>query len=210
MKVLIADDHELIRDAVRRMLAGVEELTIVGEAESGAELLSLVAATDADVVLLDLRMPQLDGLACLDRIRVDYPRVKVIVLSACSDPRHIAAALKRGACGYVLKSIDPRDLVSAIRQSVDGSLFTTLTEAEEGERAAAKAVGLSARELSILAAVARGLSNQAIARDLWVSEQTVKFHLRNVYRKLGVANRTEAARYAHREGLVDAPVAAVA
>ena len=210
LKIVIADDHELIRHAVRRTLADTEDVALVGEAASGAEVLPLIAATDPDVVLLDLRMPHLDGLSCLEQIRARYPRVKVLVLSACSDSRQIGAALKRGACGYVLKTINPLDLASAIRQSVEGSFFNALSGAEDAERAAVKASGLSKRELSILAAVARGLSNQEIARELWVSEQTIKFHLGNIYRKLGVANRTEAARYAHEQGLLDPPLEAVA
>jgi DNA-binding NarL/FixJ family response regulator len=151
-------------------------------------------------------MPHVDGLTCLDQIRKRYPKVKVIVLSVFSDSEHIEAALKRGASGYIVKSVNPLDLPSAIRQAVEGTVYHALGLPEVDETTTAKAAGLTEREIAILKAVARGLSNQAIGKELWVTEQTVKFHLTNIYRKLGVANRTEAARYAYQNGLVESPV----
>jgi DNA-binding NarL/FixJ family response regulator len=148
-------------------------------------------------------MPQLDGLACLDRLRKHHPSVKVIVLSVFSDAEQIERALKRGACGYIVKSVNPLDLPAAIRQAYEGTVYHALGLPEVEEDETAKAAGLTEREIGILKAVARGLSNQAIGRGLWVTEQTVKFHLTNIYRKLGVANRTEAARYAYQNGLVE-------
>jgi DNA-binding NarL/FixJ family response regulator len=206
MKVLIADDHRLMVEGIRRALAPAEDIEIVGEACNGSQVLPLVRRTNPDVVLLDMRMPQMDGLACLDHIRKHCPKVKVIILSVFSDQEHIQAAFNHGASGYIVKSVNPIDLPSAIRQAVEGSVFHALGFPEVDEATAGKAAGLTERELSILRAVARGLSNAAIGKELWVTEQTVKFHLTNIYRKLHLANRTEAARYAYQHGLVESPL----
>jgi DNA-binding NarL/FixJ family response regulator len=205
MKVLIADDHRLMLEGIRRALEGVEGFEIVGEAYTGSQVLPLVGRTHPDVVLLDIRMPQMDGLTCIELIRKRYPKVKVVVLSVFNDPEHIQAALKRGASGYIVKSVNPLDLPSALRQALEGTVYHPLGLPETDDESEAKAAGLTERELAILKAVARGLSNQAIGKELWVTEQTVKFHLTNIYRKLGVANRTEAARYAYQHGLVESP-----
>lgn len=211
MKVLIADDHRLIVAGIRRALeVEEEEFEVVGEANTGAQVLPLVGRTDPDVVLLDIRMPKMDGLLCLEQIRARYPQVKVVMLSVFSDPEHIQMALLHGASGYIVKTINPRDLPSALRQAVEGSVYHAIGLPEITEETEARAAGLTERELTILKAVARGLSNQAIGHELWVTEQTVKFHLTNIYRKLGVANRTEAARYAYQHGLVESPVYEVA
>ena len=205
MKVLIADDHRLILAGIRRALEAVEDIEIVGEANVGSQVLPLVRRTNPDVVLLDMRMPQMDGLACLDQIRKHCPKVKVVVLSVFGDSDHIQAAFRHGASGYIVKSVNPLDLPSAIRQAVEGDVFHAVGLPEQnGDEG--KAVGLTDRELSILKAVARGLSNQAIGKELWVTEQTVKFHLTNIYRKLNLANRTEAARYAYQHGLAESPM----
>jgi len=206
LKVLLADDHRLMLAGIKRALEAADDIEIVGEAYSGSQVLPLVSRTNPDVVLLDLRMPEMDGLACLDLIRRRHPEVKVVVLSVFSDSEHIETALKRGACGYIVKSVNPIDLPSAIRQVMEGAVYHALGLPEVDESASARAAGLTEREIAILKAVARGLSNQAIGKELWVTEQTVKFHLTNIYRKLGVANRTEAARYAYQNGLVESPV----
>ena len=135
-----------------------------------------------------------------------YPAVIVVVLSAFANPEQIQAALARGASGYIVKSINPLDLPSAIRQAVEGTVYHALGMPEVSEVAMARAAGLTERELTIIKSVARGLSNQAIGKELWVTEQTVKFHLTNIYRKLGVANRTEAARWAYAKGFIESPV----
>jgi DNA-binding NarL/FixJ family response regulator len=203
MKLLIADDHPLILVGVRQILEGEPLFEVVGTATTGAEVLPLVARLNPDVVLLDLRMPGMDGLGCLERIRERHPKVKVVVLSMSTDPEQIQAAFKRGACGFVIKSIDPSDLASAIRQAVQGTAFHALGLPALNENAVGRAAGLTEREVTIMKAVSRGLSNQAIGKELWVTEQTVKFHLTNIYKKLGVTNRTEAARWAFAKGLAD-------
>ena len=205
LRILIADDHQLMLDGIRRALEPCEDFEIVGEAHSGSEVLPVIGRTDPDVVLLDMRMPGMDGLTCLERIRERYPRIKVVVLSVFREPEHIEAALKRGASGYIVKSVNPLDLPAALRQAFEGTVYHALGVSAEDQPARARGTGLTDRELGILKAVARGLSNQAIGKELWVTEQTVKFHLTNIYRKLGVANRTEAARYAFEHDLAETP-----
>ena len=153
MKVLIADDHDLMLAGVKRALAAAG-MSVVGEARRGADVLPLIAATGPDVVLLDMRMPDVHGLTTLERIRERYPRTKVVMLSASDDVRQIRGALRAGAAGYVLKSIDPRDLASAVRQAVDGCVFTAVTDGEADGRSAARAAGLSEREHGVLAGLA--------------------------------------------------------
>jgi DNA-binding NarL/FixJ family response regulator len=206
LKVLIADDHRLMLKAMRLSLEEADDLEIVGEATSGSQVLPLVAQTSPDLVLLDIRMPGMDGLMALELIRNRHPKVKVVMISGLDEPDVIKAALRRGASAFVAKTIDPRDLASALRQAAEGTVFQALGIPEEDETSVAKEAGLSKRELSILKALGSGLSNKQIAKELWLAEQTVKFHLTNIYRKLGVANRTEAVRYAYRHGLVESPL----
>ena len=201
LRVLIADDHPVLLAGVRRILedAGFE---VVGEAHSGPEVLPLAGRVDPDLAIIDLRMPGLDGLDCIDRLRRRYPRVKVVIFSMNGEPEQVQAAFQRGACGYVLKSIDPRGLVSAIRQAVDGTAFHARGLPALASDTASQSAGLTDRETEILKLVARGLSNAEIARELWVTEPTVKFHLTRTYRKLGVTSRTAAARWAFAKGLI--------
>jgi DNA-binding NarL/FixJ family response regulator len=203
IKVLLADDHPLILQGIRRALEDAGDIEIVAEARSGSQVLPLIGQTDPDLVMLDIQMPELDGLGCLDRIRARYPKVKVVMLSAHTDRKHIELALKRGASAYIAKTVNPLDLASALRQAFEGTVFTTFVPAGADEGNPGAAAGLTERELAMLTALTWGLSNQAIGKKYWVTEQTVKFHLGNIYRKLGVANRTEAARFAHENGLAD-------
>jgi DNA-binding NarL/FixJ family response regulator len=207
IRVLIADDHGLFRDGIRQALEAVDGIEVVAEATSGAEVLPLIARSDPDVVILDVRMPKLDGLGCLERIRRLHAKVKVVMLSAFSDPEHIQAAFKRGANAYIVKTVDPLDLPAALRQVLETTIYFPLSVASQPEENALVA-SLTEREVSMLKALARGLSNNAIGQEFWVTEQTVKFHLTNIYRKLGVRNRTEATRFAYQNGLAEDVVAA--
>jgi two-component system, NarL family, response regulator DegU len=202
VRVVVADDHPLILQGIRTALAEAEDMEIVGEADSGPKVLSLVRNTQPDFVLMDYTMPQFDGLACLDTLRSRHADVKVAVLSEHQEPEVIEAALRRGACAFVLKSINPSDLAAVIRQVVNRTVFQALDLESNEEEETARASGLTKREVSILQELAGGLSNEAIAKKLWITRETVKFHVRNIYRKLGVSNRTEAARYAYQHGLV--------
>lgn len=206
LRVLVADDHQLMLEAVRLALGEQDDIAIVGEAKRGREVLPKIASTDPDVVLLDVRMPEMDGLTCLDLIRKRFPLIKVVMLSGSEDPDIIEAALRRGASAFVTKQIDPRDLASAIRQAVEGTVFQAIGSSEEAPVSAAKEAGLTDKEITVLRAVAKGLSNKHVARELWVSEQTIKFHLTNIYRKLDVANRTEAVHFAVRHRIIENPM----
>jgi DNA-binding NarL/FixJ family response regulator len=203
VRVLIADDHPLIIKGVREALDSERDIEVVGEASTGAQVLPLVERAAPDVVLLDLRFPDGDGFTILDQILEAHPRVKVAMLSVVNDPAKISEALERGACAYIVKSIDASDLAAALRQAMSGT-FYCVGDLRLEETSRAELPGLSGREVEVLQGVARGLSNRAIARELWLSDQTVKFHLHNVYRKLGVSNRTEAAKYAFDHGLAEA------
>lgn len=200
----MADDHRLMLAAVRRALAEAEDLEIVGEVSVGSRVVPAVRETHPDVVLLDLRMPELDGLTCLARLRKHDPTIAVVILSSYSDEAQIEAAREAGALGYIVKTIEPVDLPAVLRSALSGGPFTVWGEEVPQSVGPAGTVALSERETVVLEAVARGLSNREIGRELWISEQTVKFHLRNLYRKLGVSSRTEAARYAYRSGIVAA------
>jgi DNA-binding NarL/FixJ family response regulator len=201
LKVLVADDHRLMLDALRLALSGTDGIELVGVTSEGRKVLPLVGQLHPDVVLLDFRMPDMDGLAVLDRLRERHPDVKVVMLSGSDDPELIQEALRRGASAFVLKQIDPADLPAAIRQAVAGTVYRTLGRDESTPEPPA-AAGLTPKERDVLARMAKGLSNAEIGRELWLSQLTVKFHLTNIYRKLGVANRTEAARAALERGLV--------
>ena len=204
IRVLIADDHPLIIAGVRRTIEHLDDIEVVGEAHSGSELLHLIERRDPTIVLMDLRMPGMSGFDCLEQIRERWPRLKVVVLSACDDRETIDGALRAGADAYVLKSAQPIDIASVLRQVASGVVFYAPTTPPHPPEAADDHPGpaLTERERSILSAVASGLTTAAISREMWVSEHTVKFHLTNIYRKLGVANRAGAVRYALEHHLV--------
>jgi DNA-binding NarL/FixJ family response regulator len=206
MRVVIADDHQLMLAGVRRALEADGGFEIVGETRNGTQVLPIVGRTQPDLVLLDVRMPQMDGLSCLDEIKRRHPDVKVVMLSASQDEQVIETALRRGASAYVVKNIDPTDLPSTLRQALEGNVYSAVGAPAEREASGARAAGLTEREIAILKALARGLSNDEIAKEFWVARQTVKFHLTNIYRKLGVRNRAEAMRQAYAFGLVDNPI----
>ena len=209
LKVVIADDHRLMLAAIRLALESASDIEVVGEAQTGSQVLPLVHQHSPDVVLLDIRMPGMNGLQCLEQLKTRFPAVKAIVLSGVDEPQVIQAALERGASAFILKYIDPRDLAAAIRQTVEGTVFQTVgSSAAPTAQASAKDLGLSERELEILKALAGGHSNKQIAKQLWLAEQTVKFHLTNIYRKLEVGSRTEAIRAAYEHGLVENPLLA--
>ena len=203
-RVLVADDHAPTREDIRAAVEADTRFTVVAVAADAADAVAAAMRERPDLALLDMRMPGMDGLTCLERIRKRHPDVKVVILSVSTDPGVIQDVLNRGASAYIVKSVNPADVPSALRQAVEGSVFSAIGLPETQVAAdAAKAAGLTERETAILKALARGLSNDAIGKELWVAEQTVKFHLTNIYRKLGVSNRTEATRYAYENGLVD-------
>ena len=170
----------------------------------------LVEEQRPDLVLLDHRMPGADGIACLKLIKRRHPKIKVVMLSASEDSAQIAEALAAGASAYIGKRINPDDLASTLRQVVAGVVYQTAPDSDvaleagdtQPEAADVSPCDLTERELTMLDAISRGMSTKMISRELWISEKTVKFHLTNIYRKLGVHNRTGAMRYAYEHGLV--------
>jgi DNA-binding NarL/FixJ family response regulator len=214
-RVVIVEDHPLMQTALEATLERADGFTVVGTATSGLKAEPLVSRTRPDLVLLDLHLPGLDGLSCLALLSERHPETTVVVLSGIEDDEVVERALLGGAAAIVRKSIAPADLPVLLRQVLLGSVqfatpriaravvtqATRQSQVEEARAEACGETGLTARELEVLEAVARGLPNRAVAEELFLSDQTVKRHLRKVYRKLGVANRTEASLTAYRLGL---------
>ena len=208
IRVLVADDHELMRSGIRRALELSDDIEIVVEARDGIEVLDALGTHEIDVCLIDLRMPRLDGMDCLREIVSRHPSMPVIMLTVDDNRETALQALRLGAAGYILKSVRPTDLAAAISQAVAGTVWmggprvaAILQEHASQIHAPADGVEMTERELEILRLVARGQSNADIARTLYVTPKTVKFHLTNIFAKLGVTNRTEAAAYAFNRGL---------
>jgi DNA-binding NarL/FixJ family response regulator len=200
MKVMIADDNRLVLEGFRRALERVEYIEIAGATHSGAQLLGLIERRRPDVVALELGLRDADGESCLDLVCRHHPQVKVVALSSSSSPELIRSALSRGARAFIVKSVNPQDIPSALRQAYEETVYHAFGFQEAPEDALRDA-GLTEREVTMLKSLARGLSNKAICQELWISEPTVKFHLGNLYRKLGVPNRLAAASFAHNHGL---------
>ncbi|MFD8563377.1 response regulator [Streptosporangium canum] len=208
IRVLIADDHPVVRQGLRTFLGLQDDLDVVGEAADGAEAVALVESLAPDVLLLDLKMPVLDGLGTLLRLEEQGLSPRVLVLTSVGDREDVAPAMRAGASGFLYKDVDPAALVQAIR-AVHGGQVLLAPEAAEAmlsAHAPAPAAGryvapLTDRELEVLTLIASGRSNREIARELAVAEKTVKTHVSNVLMKLGVQDRTQAALYAVRHGL---------
>jgi DNA-binding NarL/FixJ family response regulator len=203
LKVLVADDHPLILQGLRRTLEACDDIDVVGEARSGDEVVPLVERRRPDVVLLDMRMPGLPSAECIREIKRSWPEVKTVVLSASEDRATIDSAVQAGASAYVLKSVSALDIPALVRQVAAGyTLYHSPSAADGPADGGEQGPALTEREATILAAVAGGKTTKAISAELWVTEHTVKFHLTNIYRKLGVSNRSGAVRYAFEHGLV--------
>jgi DNA-binding NarL/FixJ family response regulator len=201
--VLIADDHPVVRQGLAVLLEVQDDMRLVGQAADGAEAVQLTVQKDPDVLLLDLMLPVLDGIAVLSELRLRAVRTKTLVLTSAAGPTSPALALQVGAAGFLYKDVDPDALVRAIRSVHDG--HTVLAPGAAGLVAAGSAAGgrglaaLTSREREVLALVADGRSNREIAKTLSVSEKTVKTHVSAVLAKLGVADRTQAALLAVRQ-----------
>jgi DNA-binding NarL/FixJ family response regulator len=211
IRVLIADDHAVVRQGLRTFLELQDEIEVVGEAADGEEAVALVTSTEPDVALLDLVMPRLGGLEAIRRIREVAPATRVLVLTSFADDDTVLPAVRAGAAGYLLKDVQPPELVGAIRAVHAGeallapAVATMLVEqlaAEDGAAGAPRGEHLTPREREVLALLARGRANKVIARDLGVSERTVKTHVSNILGKLNLTDRTQAAVYAVRHGIV--------
>jgi DNA-binding NarL/FixJ family response regulator len=200
MRLLVADGHGLVRAGIEQALENEDGIEIVGEVEAGEQLLTRIERLQVDLVLLGSELPGIDVQTALERVSGAHPEVQVIVLAFHSSPEEMQRMCAHGAAGVILKTIAIRDLAGAIRQIVNGTTFTALGASTFRVDPGGDA-GLTSREQELLLFIAQGQSNKVIAKELFVTEQTVKFHLTNIYRKLGLTNRTEAARWAYRHGL---------
>jgi len=212
IRVLVADDHEVVREGTLRMLEREIDIDIVGEAADGLEAVRLVQEIVPDVVVLDVRMPDMNGIEATKQIKRVHPQVRVLIFTAHDDDRYVFPLLDAGANGYVLKTTRQRDLIKAIRDVYQGQ---TALHPEIARRVVErlthkdKYVGegmveaLTEREMEVLEAVAKGWSNKDVSEALNISPHTVQVHLSNVFGKLGVKTRTEAVLYAIRENLIE-------
>lgn len=207
IKVLIADDHSVVRKGIRALLETEPGIRVVGEAEDGEDALHKALALRPDVILMDLVMPKLDGVKATHEVRERLPTAKVLVLTSFAEDRRIRAAIEAGALGYLLKDSSPQDLVRAIREVARGGsalhpkVAQRLIRQLQGPREKSVREGLTERETRVLKLIARGLSNREVARELSISEPTVRTHVSNILRKLHLKSRTQAALYALKEGL---------
>jgi len=215
IRVVLADDEAMIRAGVKAILATDPGIEVVAEASDGREAIELVRGHRPDVVLLDIRMPRLDGLSAAAELRVAMPEVAVVMLTTFDEDEHVAKALEEGAAGFLLKAADPRELIIGVRAVADGAAYLSPRIAQKviarlGGGKLTKAgiarkqvESLTAREREVLALVGQGLSNQAIGRELFVSEGTVKAHVSAILLRLGLENRVQAAIIAYEAGLAD-------
>ncbi|MDP9245947.1 MAG: response regulator transcription factor [Chloroflexota bacterium] len=210
IRVLLVDDHELVRQGIAAMLAKADDLTIVGEARTGREAVEYARRELPDVILMDVRMPDMDGLEATKKIKEERPRTAVVMLTMHENPAYLREAVRAGAAGYLLKDVSREELIDAIRQVATGGAFIEsqmlkgmLSEMKPQGPVPAAARNLTKREREILSLVAEGMSNREIAERLVLSPETVKSHVAAILEKLGVSDRTQAAIYAVRNGLVE-------
>ncbi len=213
-RVLIADDHDLVREGLRAVLAGEEDLEVVGEATDGQEALKMCRTLKPDLVLMDVRMPKSDGLQATRSIKEEMPGVSVVMVTMHENPDYLLEAIRAGAAGYILKDAEGERLVGAVRRTLSGEspldeglamllLRSLAREQERSPRPASEppAPALTAQELEVLRLLALGQTNREIARSLLSSVSTVKAHVRSTISKLGVSDRTQAAVRAIQLGL---------
>jgi DNA-binding NarL/FixJ family response regulator len=208
IRVLIAEDHALVRAGLSELLANRDDVEVVGEAANGAEAVERAVELAPDVVLMDLSMPEVDGIEATRRIAVEAPNANVVVLTSFSDRERILQALDAGAVGYLLKDLDPDELHRGVQAAARGEspLAPKAAHAVITARSETRpTVELSSREREVLALVAEGLPNKLIARRLEISEKTVKAHLTRVFQAIGVTDRTQAALWAQRNGVAPGP-----
>jgi DNA-binding NarL/FixJ family response regulator len=201
IRVVVADDHAVVRQGLRTFLDLQDDMEVVGEAADGAEAVDVAEAQAADVVLVDLVMPGVDGLEALRALRERVPKSRAIVLSSFIDDEKLFPAVRAGAAGYLLKDVQPQELVAAIRTvHGGGALLHPKVASRLLEEMSSDP--LTPREREVLGLIGRGMANKVIARELSLSEKTVKAHVSSILAKLGVTDRTQAALYAVRAGLL--------
>jgi two-component system, NarL family, nitrate/nitrite response regulator NarL len=214
IRVVLADDHPIVRDGLRKLLTLEDDIEVVGEASDGREVVHVVQETQPDVVILDLRMPHMDGLAALQALQQIEKKAKVIILTASEDKNEFVQAMKLGCSGIVLKQTAPELIVKSIRKVFAGEIwldshttaavmrqFASPADVMGGTAKGRERSPLSQREREIVSLVAQGYKNREMAEKMFISEQTVKNHLHNIFDKLGVSDRLELALYAIHKGL---------
>ena len=210
IRILLVDDHALFRRGLRALLAGEAGLAVDGEAADAGEALRLAARLQPDVILLDNHLPGVRGVDAIRNLREAAPATRILMLTVSDDSADLAAALRAGATGYLLKTCEAADLVDSIRRARDGQVVigadmgAKLAQAMADAGAPAADMPLTPREAQIAAAIARGASNKAIARELDIAETTVKVHVQSILRKLELGSRVHVAAWALRRGLDDA------
>lgn len=210
IRILLVDDHVLFRRGLASLLSGKDDIEVVGEASSGLEAIERARELMPDVVLMDVRMPGLSGIEATRRLKEEMPYVRIVILTVSEDEEDLFGALKGGAQGYLLKNLDPDDLITCLHQVQRGEApiappMATKILREFSAPPAQAGPAITPRERQVLELVARGDANKEIARCLQISENTVKNHLRNILEKLHLQNRVQAAMYALREGLIPPP-----
>lgn len=210
IRVLIADDHHVVRRGLMFFLKTQKDMDIVGEATNGKEAVELTETLKPDIILMDLVMPEMDGIEATKRIKAQYPTIHILMLTSFSDRDHVIPALKAGAAGYQLKDIEPDDLAECIRKIMRGenTIHPEATSQMERENEPKEILPheqypLTPREQDVLAELTKGKSNREIASSLFVTEKTVKTHISNIFGKLHVQDRTQAALYAVKHGLTE-------
>jgi DNA-binding NarL/FixJ family response regulator len=217
-RVLLIDDHEMARRGLRAMLSAADWIEVVGEGDSCASGLKLINELEPDMVLLDIRMPGLDGLACLERIKARHPRIAVVIVTLYDDRRYVLEAIRRGAAGYLLKDATTAEVIQKLHNVANGQLAVEpqllrealairdeAPSAGESARQRAEQYALTPREHDVLLLVADGLTNKEIGGRLSITEDTVKKHVQNIIWKLRAADRTQAAILALKLGLLESP-----
>ena len=213
IKLLIVDDHAVVRQGLRGFLELTEEFEVVAEGANGLEAVTLAQELQPDVVLMDLIMPEMDGIEATRRIKLANPDMKVLILSSFGDENNVLPAIQAGALGYILKDIDPEELADAIRKTAQGKtqldpeianllISHMQNDSKDDKQANQKLSELTSREVEVLIQIGRGLSNKEIASELSISQMTVKTHVSNLLSKLHLADRTQAAIFSIRQGLV--------
>ncbi|KPN97950.1 response regulator transcription factor [Lysinibacillus sp. ZYM-1] len=210
IRVLIADDHHVVRRGLLFFLKTQKDIEVVGEAKNGHEAVSLAESIQPDIILMDLVMPEMDGIQATKRIKAKFPQIEILMLTSFSDRDHVVPAMEAGAAGYQLKDIEPDELVLSIRRIMRGEntlhpeATTTLEmDRQEAQNAPHLLNPLTPREQDVLAELTKGKSNREIASSLFVTEKTVKTHISNIFTKLQVQDRTQAALYAVKHGLTE-------
>ena len=202
IRVLVVDDHPLMREGIAAVIAGQSDLVLAGEASDGREAVEAYEALGPDVVLMDLRMPGMDGIEAIAAIRARWPQARIIVLTTYRGDVQVVRALSAGASGYLLKSLLRRELLDTIRD-VHGGARRVPPEIAAGIAEHLSDESLSARELDVLQSVAAGNANKLVAAELGISEETVKAHMKNILAKLGARDRTHAVTIAIKRGIIE-------